>query len=797
MPPSPLIRKPIEEFVETLLAHMSLEEKVGQMVQADIASIAPADLHHYKLGAILAGGLSAPGGDLRSSPSVWRKLVSDFRKASLADATPSHPPIPILFGIDAVHGNAKIRGATIFPHNIGLGAAHDPELMRRIGEATAQEVAAIGADWAFAPTVAVARDTRWGRTYESYSDDPDLVAAYATSMVSGLQGALESTQYFAAGHVLASAKHFLGDGGTDGGRDQGNTLASETVLRDVHGAAYRAAIAAGVGSVMASYNAWNGEKMHANASLLTGVLKQRWQFGGFVIGDWNAQEEIPGCTKSSCPSAVNAGIDMVMAPDGWKQMYGNLLDQVHRGLIPVTRIDDAARRILRVKALAGLIGPSQHANATKGVDIAMLGAPDHHKLAREAVRKSLVLLKNENALLPIARGRHVLVAGDAADRISDQCGGWTVDWQGAHNTNADIAGATSIFAGIKSAVEQGGGTATLSRDGSFTQKPDVAIVVFGEAPYAEFEGDRETLALPNAEHVLALLRRLHAQHIPVVSVLLSGRPLWVNPELNLSESFVSAWLPGGEGEGVADLLIRPASGAQAPDFTGRLSFPWPATAMPVTYDAQSRVSGALFARGYGLSAMQSASVGRLSEDPHIPPMLRSEEMFYGAGHVIAPWSVYVSDDQAQVRLTNGEQISPTGAVRATRQGSDIRADWSGKNEGDWWIGDTETDLSALAKSGAALSVTYRVDASPSAKMWLGMQCGASCAGWLDVTDSLKATPGARWTTLRIPLTCFAAHGADLAHVAAPFALKTTGRAALTFRRISLIQGAPDATCPTG
>ena len=457
----PLVNPATEAFVDSLLAHMSLEDKIGQMVQADIAFITPDDLRHYRLGSVLAGGLSAPDGDLKSSPAAWRRLVMAYRRAALAGGSPEHPAIPILFGIDAVHGNAKIPGATVFPHNVGLGAAHDPDLIRRIGEATAEEVSAIGIDWAFAPTVAVARDSRWGRAYESYSDDPGLVASYASAMVNGLQGAWNTPQYFAPGHVLSSAKHFIGDGGTDAGRDQGDTLASEEVLRDVHGAGYRAAIAAGVGSVMASYNAWHGEKMHANESLLTGVLKQRWQFGGFIIGDWNAQEEIPGCTKFSCAAAINAGIDMVMAPDGWKQMYTNMIAQAHAGLIPASRIDDAVRRILRVKAASGLIGPGAHASA--GGDLTVLGSPAHRALAREAVRKSLVLLKNNGGLLPLDSGRHVLVVGEAADRIGDQSGGWTVDWQGAHNSNADIPGATSIFAGIKAAVEQGGGSAQFSR----------------------------------------------------------------------------------------------------------------------------------------------------------------------------------------------------------------------------------------------------------------------------------------------------------------------------------------------
>jgi beta-glucosidase len=787
MPPSPLVTPATDSIVDGLLSHMSLEEKIGQMVQADIASISPDDLRQYKLGSILAGGLSAPGGNLQATPAAWRSMVAAYKQAALAD-----PAIPILFGIDAVHGNAKLRGATIFPHNIGLGAAHDPDLMRRIGAVTAQEVSAIGIDWAFAPTLAVARDMRWGRAYESYSDAPALVAAYAGAMVTGLQGQVGTPDFFAPGHVLASAKHFLGDGGTDHGRDQGNTLASEQMLRDIHGAGYRAALAAGVGSVMASYNSWQGEKMHANASLLTGVLKGRWQFGGFVVGDWNAQEEIPGCTKFSCAEAVNAGIDMVMAPDGWKQMYDNLLQQARAGIIPPARIDDAVKRILRVKALAGLIGPVRQENGAADQDRSPPGAPDHRALAREAVRKSLVLLKNEAGMLPLARGVHVLVAGDAADDIGAQCGGWTVDWQGAHNKNSDIPGATSIFAGIKAAVEQGGGTAELNAEGAFTRKPEVAIVVFGESPYAEFEGDRENLLLPHANRVLAVLQRLHAHHIPVVSVFLSGRPLWVNPELNLSDAFVAAWLPGSEGEGIADLLFRPAPGGSAHDFTGRLSFPWPATAMPVTYDAKDGVSGALFPRDYGLDMSHPQHVGQLAEDPQIPPMWNTTDTFYGAGHVIAPWSVYIADHLAQTRLTRDEQSSPAGIVQTRQEGDTIRATWSGKGEGSWWIGDTQIDLALPAKAGAVLSLTYRMLQAPTQMMGLGMQCGEGCAGWLDVTRDLRV---AGWQTLRVPLTCFAASGAALDRITAPIVLRSSGRADIALREVAIEPAKPDAACP--
>jgi len=530
-----------EAFVEQLLAHMSLEDKVGQMIQADIASISPAELRAYRLGSILAGGGAAPGDNVRATAQAWLDMTDEFYRASLTATSAAHPPIPILFGIDAVHGHAKVAGATIFPHNVALGAAHDPDLVGRIGRATAEEVAATGIDWTFAPTVAVARDVRWGRSYESYSESPELVAEYAAAMITGLQGQRDTPQFMAPGHTLSSVKHFLGDGGTLGGRDQGNTTVPEASLSAVHGAGYPAAIKAGALIVMASYNSWNGVKLHGNHYLLTDILKGRLGFNGFVVGDWNAHEQVPGCTKYRCAAAILAGVDMLMAPDSWRQLYENTLAQVRSGEIPQTRIDDAVRRILRVKTVAGLFkrpAPKQRSDAG---DFARLGSAAHRALAREAVRKSLVLLKNDHGTLPLNPHARILVAGDAADSIGAQTGGWTIDWQGDRNSNVDFPGGTSIFGGIRAAVDAGGGSAVLSKDGRFTDKPDAAIVVFGEGPYAEFEGDRENLEFsPNDERALELLRRLHAEGVPTVAVFLSGRPLWVNPEINASDAFVAA-----------------------------------------------------------------------------------------------------------------------------------------------------------------------------------------------------------------------------------------------------------------
>ena len=477
----------------------------------------------------------------------------------------------------------------------------------------------------------------------------------------------------------------------------------------MHAAGYIASIKAGALIVMASYNSWNGVKMHANHYLLTEILKGRLGFEGFVVGDWNAHEQIPGCTKYRCAAAILAGVDMLMAPDSWRELYKNTLAEVRSGEIPQARIDDAVRRILRVKAIAGLFQRPAPKHRSDAGDFTRLGSAAHRALAREAVRKSLVLLKNDRRTLPLDPHAKILVAGDAADSIGTQTGGWTLDWQGDRNSNADFPGATSIYGGIRAAVSAGGGSAVLSKDGRYTHKPDAAVVVFGEGPYAEFEGDRETLEFsPGDQHDLELLRRLRAHGIATVAVFLSGRPLWVNPLINASDAFVAAWLPGSEGEGIADVLFRSA-GPEHYDFTGRLAFSWPQTAMPVTFDAAGKATGALFPRGYGLDYRNTAADSpRLSEDPRIPPRFSAPRgSLFHAGHVTAPWSIFVADDGAEVHLTTARQESPHGSVVASINRDGSTAVWSGTQRGIFKISGRGSDLRGQAGQGderrAALS----------------------------------------------------------------------------------------------
>jgi beta-glucosidase len=565
-----LVDAATESLVSDLMRRMSPEEKVGQVIQADIDHITPEELRRYPLGAVLAGGDSAPAGGADRSPAAWLALTRALRAAS---------KIPILFGSDAVHGNGAVRGATIFPHNIGLGAAHDPALVGRIGVATAQEMAVVGFDWAFAPSLSVPQDLRWGRSYESYSQDPALVRSYAAEMVRGLQG---------SGHVAATAKHFVGDGGTVDGVDEGDSAASEAELIRVHAQGYVAAIDAGVMTVMASFSSWQGRKLHANDSLLRDVLKDRLGFDGFVVGDWNGHGQIAGCTNSSCAAALNAGLDMFMAPDDWKELFDNTLAQLQAGEIPPARLDDAVRRILRVKAKLGLFDAARPWEGRAGV----LASAAHRALARGAARESLVLLKNAGALLPLRATARIMVAGDGANDIARQCGGWTLGWQGSGHGNGDFPHGESIYAGLRTALAAGGGSAQLSISGRYRVRPEVAIVVFGERPYAEGAGDLHSIEYQaGARRDLQLLQRLRAQHIPVVSVFLSGRPLAMDDEIDASDAFVAAWLPGSEGTAIADVLIGDARGAARYDFRGTLSFAWPASAA---------VPRSRFALGYGL-----------------------------------------------------------------------------------------------------------------------------------------------------------------------------------------------------
>jgi len=772
-----LVDPATEKFVSDLMAKMTLEQKVGQMIQGDIASVKPEDLRKYPLGSILAGGNSPPlSGNDRSPQADWVATARAFRAVAM-EPHPGSTPIPLIFGVDAVHGNNNVIGAVIFPHNIGLGAANDPALIRRIGAATAAETAAAGPDWAFGPTLAVPQDDRWGRSYEGYSEDPAIVRSYAGEMVRGLQGEPNTANRIQKGHVAASAKHFLGDGGTFNGIDQGDTRVSEDELIAIHSAGYPGAVDAGTLTVMASYNSWNGQKMHGNKSLLTDVLKGRMGFQGFVVGDWNGHGQIPGCTPTDCAATFNAGLDMAMAPDSWKGLFESTVKHVKDGTIPMSRVDDAVRRILRVKVKLGLFDPARPLEGKTGV----LGSAEHRAIAREAAAKSLVLLKN-SGVLPVKASAKVLVTGPGADSMGMQTGGWTLSWQGDGNGNELFPNGETIFAGVKKAVEAAGGTATLSADGSFTSQPDVAIVVFGEQPYAEMRGDIRTLEFqPGDKQALGLLKKLKAAGVPVVSVFLSGRPLWTNPEINASDAFVAAWLPGSEGGAVADVLVGDAAGKPRSDFKGRLSFSWPKTAGQFANNKGKPGYDPLFPLGYGLSYARGGTVPALSEEAGLDPSLGNTSTFFAKGVTPAPFS-FATDSRITRRTVDGPQ---------TQEGAQQLV-WP-NGPATLRIGGGDLDLTREANGDLSLQISYRVDRAPAGKVGLSME-GGSNKGSIDATSLFTGQTGT-WRTAKVFLKCYQQNGVDLAKVSAPFVLQASGPFTVSIADVRIVSDPNASVCP--
>ncbi|MCP4400254.1 MAG: PEP-CTERM sorting domain-containing protein [bacterium] len=823
----------MEDAITTLIGNMSLAEKVGQMVQPEIKSITPVEVTQYFIGSVLNGGGAWPDNNKAAPASAWVTLADSYYNASVATAQ----AIPIIWGTDAVHGHSNVYGATLFPHNIGLGAANDPTLIRAIGAATAKEVAVTGLDWTFAPTLAVVRDDRWGRTYEGYSEDPEIVKAYAGEMVKGLQGDPGlPTDLFNDDHVVATAKHYVGDGGTDLGMDQGDNLSSELELRDIHAQGYLTALADGAQTVMASFNSWQGDKLHGHTYLLTDILKGRFGFDGFVIGDWNGHGQLTtensqtlvDCSNGSCAAAINAGVDMIMVPADWQAFITNTIAQVDQvDGIPMFRIDDAVRRILRVKMRSGLLGftgspATKLAPSTRTLADApgVLGSTAHRTTARDAVRKSLVLLKNKNEILPLDRTARVLVAGKSADSIMNQTGGWTLTWQGTNNTNADFPGATSIWQGID-AVTTG---AVLNEDGTAanTTDHDVALVVIGETPYAEGSGDignSQTLehARMNPED-LAVIQTIVDAGVPVVTIFVAGRPLYVNKELNRSDAFVAAWLPGSEGGGIADVIFKNAGGATNYEFTGKLSYSWPGYERVVgaeTIHGQCQTplnrnehTDALFDYGFGLTYADTDTLG---------DALPEDERTYGCGQ----------DDPGQagttntileifmngVNVDNGAELGsyamriggdsngwagldvstdpftatalPDGEVSVTTenglnlQQNAKRVVWDGATANRGQIYSqvaSETpgvNLTKYQNSETSMKFRVKVNTAPTGPVTLGVHCEYPCVSTITTFgDYLATLPLETWTDVSVPLQCFIDEGLDMSKVNTPFLIVT-------------------------
>ncbi|QGL80660.1 glycoside hydrolase family 3 protein [Stenotrophomonas maltophilia] len=789
----PLAADPaLEKRITDLMAGMTVEDKVGQLVQGDIASVTPDDVRRYRLGSILAGGNSDPGGRYDASPAEWLALADAFYDASM-DTSKGGKAIPLLFGIDAVHGQSNIIGATLFPHNIGLGATRDPELLRQIGGITALETRVTGMEWTFAPTVAVPQDDRWGRTYEGYSESPDVVASYAAAMVEGLQGRVGTPEFLDGRHVIASVKHFLGDGGTTDGKDQGDTRISESDLVRIHAAGYPPAIAAGAQTAMASFNSVNGEKMHGHRHYLTDVLKGRMNFGGFVVGDWNGHGQVKGCTTTDCPATINAGLDMAMASDSWKGFYGTTLAAVKDGRITPQRLDDAVRRILRVKFRLGLFEAGRPSTRAVGGQFALIGAPAHRAVARQAVRESLVLLKNQNGLLPLSPKQRILVAGDGADDVGKQAGGWTLNWQGTGTTRKDFPNADTIYEGIARQASAAGGEAVLSVDGRYAVKPDVAVVVFGEDPYAEFQGDRPTLAYkPGNETDLALLKRLKADGIPVVAVFLSGRPLWVNREINAADAFVAAWLPGSEGAGIADVLLRGSDGRVQYDFKGKLSFSWPRTATQYANNVGQKDYDPLFAFGFGLTYADNGDLDALPEASGVTGNEGATGVFFARGDAGPGMALRLEDAAGQgLTVTRVPDALPDDRLKITgvdhlAQEDGRRLAWSGNGEAVAALqSHTTLDLQRESNGDLMLLTTLRVDAAPKGDAWLSVGCGVGCSARIAIGPALAALPQGQWKRVGVPLKCLAKAGAKLDAIDRPWSVATGDAMTISVSRVAL------------
>ena len=579
---------PVMDRVLDLLSYMTIEEKIGQMTQVDRQFLeSDNDINTYYLGSLLSGGGSTPP---KNYPKSWAEMYDGYQKIALS----TRLGIPIIYGIDAVHGHNNVIGATIFPHHIGLGCTNNPQLIEDVYRATAEEVAATGIDWDFAPSLAVPRDERWGRTYEGFGETPDIVKSMAAAAVRGLQ----TDRLGDPTSILACAKHFIGDGGTKWGTglkeklDQGDTQISEQELREIHLPAYLPALEAGVGTIMPSYNQVNGEYCSVSKYLLTDLLKNELGFKGFLISDWQALEKMGDDYKSNIIASINAGMDMVMVPGAAKyggQTYTNfiklLIESVNEGSVSEKRINDAVARILKVKFEMGLF---ERPYSDKEL-LSMVGSKEHRKIAREAVKQSLVVLKNDG-VLPLSKDLgHIHVSGKNADDLGNQCGGWTISWQGE---SGPITKGTTIYEAIQGAVSSFTNV-TYSKDGSGAKGADVGIVIIGETPYAEMEGDRESLVLDKKD--LAAINKIKKAGVPVVVIIISGRPLIITDELDKWSGLIAAWLPGSEGRGVTDVIF----GDYNP--TGRLSVTWPRTMEQIPINFGDNDYDPLFEYGYGLS----------------------------------------------------------------------------------------------------------------------------------------------------------------------------------------------------
>ena len=828
-----------EVFIADIVSRMTLEEKVGQMIQPDLREVTPDEVTEYKLGSILNGGGAFPGNNKYATAVEWAETAETFYQASGHAFKGRGFRIPFAWATDAVHGHNNVFGATVFPHNIGLGAARSPDLVRQIGAVTAAEVTATGLDWTFAPTVAVPRDYRWGRVYEGYSEDPAVVKAYASAMVDGLQG--EGAERFGPERVLSTVKHWIGDGGTLDGVDRGDNHYTEEYLINLHAAGYLSALDSGAQVVMASFNSWYNSKnydvmgsgnynykIHGSRYLITDVLKERMRFDGVVVTDWNGHSELNDCTAGDCPQVVLAGSDIIMVtarPD-WQAFYKTTVSQVRDGIIPLARIDDAVTRILRVKHRAGLWEKPSPSRRQGAGDQATLGAVEHRQLARRAVRESLVLLKNDD-LLPLNREAPVLVLGSGADDIQKQTGGWSLTWQGNENIlERDFPGGSTVLSATREVI----GDDRVLTDIDLAGPDAVALVVIGEDPYAEMLGDiGKTKTLEYSElkrpyrRDLELVRELKQRGHRVVTVFYSGRPLYVNEELILSDAFVAAWLPGTEAAGITDLIF--SNGEY--EFTGRLPYSWPANkcdntinitpahlahlSVPSFEQTVTNGHAPLFPIGYGLSMEETRSdsfgldIGAIKLDtrdygcgmPTPDEAVATEPLELFSHTAPDDFRLFIggtSTDWRGVPVSRGS-VTEIDGLRTTpidrrHQQDAVRVEFAGENPAIVYLSvpDGEpVDLKRYINSSGSLEFEIGVDTAPLKPIRIAMHCVWPCAGEVDLAGYIpNVVDGSGWVTVSIPLKDLEEQGMDLATVTTPFLIYSDTALTIRIGRVRLV-----------
>jgi beta-glucosidase len=826
----------IENKVAAIVAQMTLEEKVGQMIQPNLDQVTPEEAAEYKLGSLLNGGGAWPGGNKYATAEDWANESDKYYNAVEEAYVGRGFRIPFMWATDAVHGHNNVYRATVFPHNIGLGAANNPELIKRIGAATAEEISATGLDWTFAPTVASPRDYRWGRVYEGYSEDPEIIYQYAGKMVEGLQGGSQGLK--GQTHVISNVKHWVGDGGTYDGIDRGENHYTEEYLRNIMATGYFSGLDAGAQVVMSSFNSWHNPanydqnqsgdrpvynyKLHGSKYLLNDILKEKMGFDGFIVTDWNGQGEVAGCSASNCPEAINAGNDVIMvtARSDWQAFYDNTIKQVNSGAILRSRIDDAVTRILRVKMRANLWNkPAPSERQLAGND-EILGSDAHRAIARQAVSESLVLLKNEGSILPLSKDASYIIAGSAANNIQKQTGGWTLTWQGTENEiETDFPGATTMQMSLQDVV----GSDNVYSSESEAPADAIAIVVIGEDPYAEMMGDikaSQTLEFSTIKASyqadLDTVKAMKDAGRKVVTVFYSGRPLYVNEEINASDAFVAAWLPGTEAGGITDVLFA-SNGA---DFKGRLSYSWPNMKCSTTInrhapniaDYRTPVDGVtfelieqdiegehkpLFPYGYGLGYAASskqlveADLNNLALDPRNYGCSQSEPDttlatlpldIFGRDSIgeFVPRIAGAANGWSAVLVSNGQETSigsvTTQPINYKHQQDAITVTFNGDSGAQFYLQTEDAkgvDKYSYMNADATLQFDIDMKTAAPESLVLAAHCEWPCLGEVQINKVLPAvTPEGEtnWTTVKVPLQCLKNEGMEFSMLNTPFLL---------------------------